>query len=78
MTKPRASRSKVSPEELELLKRPTEGYIPSGVDRGYKYRILFLVVTAVASVGRLLFFPGVLVYSFNFPEGMPDLTQYMQ
>ena len=78
MTSPRASRSKVSSEELAQLSAPSDRYVPSGVDRGYKYRMLFLVVTAVASVARLLFFPGVLVYSFNFPEGMPNLTQYMQ
>ncbi len=78
MSTPRANRSKVSPEELAQLNAPSKGYVLTGVDRGYKYRMVFLLVTAVASVARLLFFPGVLVYSFNFPQGMPNLTQYMQ
>ena len=51
---------------------------PSGVDKGFRYRNIFLIVAGLFFVVRLLFFPATTASPFNIPTNTFDPSKYMQ
>ena len=51
---------------------------PSGVDRGFRYRHLVMVIVFFVVMTRLLFFPEMLRTDFHLPECMGDMSIYFQ
>lgn len=70
---------KVTQDELDALAQPLSAYGYFGVDRGFKYRMIFLLVVATAWALRLVFFPIDVLPPTHALQGTPITdVQYLR
>lgn len=72
---------KVTQAELDCLADPLNSYLYAGVDKGFKYRMVFLLVMGCLYSVRLLFYPMEIlpmVHALQNPASSLTDVQYLQ